>query len=1258
MLDFFGSADPQKVIEKVSKLRFEGKTDKALQILEKALKGKPTDFRLYLEIASIECSQNRYTKGVITFKKARSINPSAIDELTNFVEDTFYKGEKNWSLASYLIDLYIEKKKMAEADKIYKSLDSKDKEELRKKTEKEFSALEKKGTFGRTDIVLLYKMALIAFNMQDYDKAEKIMEIIIEHYPREMDSVIGEIQRWSAHSYGNPMPYIILGKIYLTTGEQDKAMTAFQQGINLEPSVEEKVAEILEHVSEDISSVSSDNIEQMINLYIKRNDKEKALKLISSLEARENPPYKDIINFYVSLEKIYPNNKEIKIRALKVAALIGDIDIVDREINRLIDDNYGEILSLLPVLNDMIKNGYESAKLYQNISRILVLNGEYDSAVLTLQRAFELDNSDTYVVNELLSEILKNDMSQHRAAILLAKIYSQEGDMEKALMLYDHALSLEEPDYKEIIEDARQLVARYPDNIEIKTLLAKAYIKSGDITSGGDIIKQIILSVDDPLSMLPVLDSIANAGKEYAEIAIEIYQTLKWEEKFVSLFALGELYRKAEQFKDAIKYYRKALSYDETKINIIKEAVLDSIGKGASSLPILLYGVQLMLDTNDTSGVDMILKMINEKMKPDEMDSTEVVTLYQRLKEKLPNNVEVSRGLVRSLFARNLYEEVIKEATALLETMKEDKTGEIYFILGKTYSITGNLTDASFYLGKASFADEKWVDESLSILNEMIEKDYNNVKVHYILAQCSSIIGDYTTAADELFTIIQLDPAKTDVMLKELLSLINRDRTNAALYFYVGRIYVKRRDIAEAIRYLETCVTLDDGYAENIITIFEEIESEIQSPLIPFFLGKLYVKRQLYTRAAEYLFTAVEVDPSLIEQALTIFNNILTESPKEIATRMALSEIYIKTKKYINAARILQEVIEIDKDQLNAVSLIFDSILVVAPENIEVLFVLSYIYEYCEKYEEMLKIFDKIIAIDVSMRDRIIDQIENMDVRTDEILFYLVNLYIALTDFKDAVKVLNEALFMNFNSKPKVIEYLNEILKIEPSQVDAGFLMGRLLFDDEDYKESVKIFGKIVDHINDVSIKREVLFMIFQSYQKLEEKEEAKKVLKQIREISTANEYYDLIMRLRYKARDERISKISALLEAEKATNDEKILLARFYKEKGEIEKALELLNFIPDKENNKQQIERLKELASVYETKGDIISSLEILAQIYPYDENVKSDIIRLSEECGFYREAINWSEENMLDKKVSSILSRIGNMHYPALRSSIKIG
>ncbi len=1256
MLDIFGSGDPQKVIEKVSKLRFEGKIDKALSLLEKSLKGKPTDFRLLLEIGSIECDQGRYIKAVLTFKKARSINPSAYKEIIDFVEDIFYR-EKNGHIGSYLMDLYIEKRKFDEADKICKSIDSEERRELKARTEKDVQNIEKKGTFGRLEIIPLYKLAILSFNVADYETAERMMFMILDRYPMERENVIGELQRWTQESYGNPKPYIILGKIYLNGGEQEKAITSFQQATNLDPTCEDEIADILSDFSDSSENVSETSISQVIPLYIKRGEKEKALKLIERLEKTDNPPYKEIINFYTSLEKIYKDDKDIRMRLLRTAAKMGDIAIVDRVINYFIDENYPELLSLLPILQEMINNGYENAKLYQDIAKILVMNGEYVSAMPLIEKAYQMDSEDTYVVSELLAEILKNNSSLSKPAIILGKIYASEGDIDKAVMLYEHALSLEDTDIDLLLKNVKELSTRYEDNLDIKTLYAKVLIKSNQVKEAGEIIKQLILKYDNPHTILPVLDSIASTGKEHAEVAKDIYESIDWGEDFIALLAGGEIYRKSGDYDKAIQYYKKALNIDNSKIDIVKEGIFSSIKEGETSIPLLLFAVELMLDTNDTSGIDSILKIINDRMKPEEMDSTEIVKLYQRLKEKLPDNIEVARGLIRSLFARELYAEVEKEAKKLLNVIKKDNSGELYFILGKTCGIRGNLKDASVYLYQASYMNEEWAEESVSILNELVEKDYNNLSLHYALSQCSALIGDYTTAADELFTIIQIDPARADRVLADLLKLLEKDRTNAALYFYVGRIYLKKSNINEAIRYFESCVTLDENYADNIITIFEELESEVQSPAIPFFLGKLYMKKKLYTRSAEYLFTAVDISPSLIENVLTLLNDILKESPKEIATRIALAEIYIKNKKYVNAAKILYEVITIDKDQLDTVVSIFDEILTHSPDNTEVLLILSSVYKECEMQDKMIEVFKKIISVDVSMSERIIDIIESMDVRDIPTLYYLADLYISRREFKESVRVLNEILFLGFmENKEKVIEYIDKILDIEPSQVDAGFLKGRLMFDDEKYEDSIKLFNHIVDRIDDNSIKREVLFMIFQSYQKIEDKEKAKETLSQIREISTPDEYYDLIIRLKHKARDERIKKISALLEADKATDEEKILLARFYREKGEYDKALDILKFVPPEESKELWVDRLKEVASVYEDKGDLITALETLINVYPMDNSVREEIKRLSKQCGFYREAIMWSD-NDIDESISDILSRLKEGNYPVIISHIKI-
>jgi len=376
--------------------------------------------------------------------------------------------------------------------------------------------------------------------------------------------------------------------------------------------------------------------------------------------------------------KLHPDNSVLLIRRATLYADVG---------------NYARALKIIekvPEKND-VDVRLLKAEIYLNSQRKL-------EGMMILNQLIKESSSDIVTIAIDISSIL-SEMSMHRESLkfleyalkhspdniaLLEEIafcYEQSNDLQNAIMHYKKILDLN-PYYNEVWFNLGQL-----------------YFNSGDFVNASEAYEfALAINPDDYIAMLQYAHSLFNSEryKEAVKVYNEIY--LIDANDAISVFE-GEAYEKAGLFDDAIRCYQQAFELNENNIDACNHLALCFMEKDDHKSS--FYWIDRALKINDThyetwTNLGDLLILMDLK--------DEAIITYNKSLTIKGDQPDALVPLGNLCFDDNQFEKAL-DYYLLAYSIDENYPG-INLFLALSYSKTGNLDLADFFLKKAIVADQ------------------------------------------------------------------------------------------------------------------------------------------------------------------------------------------------------------------------------------------------------------------------------------------------------------------------------------------------------------------------------------------------------------------------------------------------------------------------------------------------------------------------------------------------------------------------
>ncbi|RKX69386.1 hypothetical protein DRP53_08360 [candidate division WOR-3 bacterium] len=1226
MLDFFGTKDPAKVLEKANRQYMEGKLEAAIKTLESGLTEAKTDFELLLLLARLYFENGQRMDTVTTLKRAYHLCPDRGEEVVNTLSEIHYSGRGAIETGDLLLELHAQRGEYEELDRDLKSLDKKAIDAILRKYQRLFenNIQPKKITdlTGRD----IYLYLLYSYLLAHRGEEMKAVELLDRLTDREdtIPKVINLTRAITKLRWGDPYPYLLLTKVYLKHGEYRDALTSAQRAYEFDKAIGPELLKAMEGIKIDPAQAEG-ILDFKLSLYLEQKDIDHALPLLKEIYETNPDRVDEVIKGFRDLERAFPDDLNLKY-------FLGDLYLNAGRVGLAIEE-YRKILNLAPkeeekVLKKLRESWEKDPKNPHLISQLVELylkRDELTRAVETVARSYEADPglADEYIHN--LNLILEKDLKNTQALYLLGRCLLQKNEWENAAVVFDNLVELGDEGIelaRKGLEEGRKLA---PDSVEIIKSLIGVMEHLGRFSEALGLVEEVASSreVESLVELVPKLDHIVKRAPELAPRAERIYELIKEVDPFLSTLAAAEARAASKDYEKAVEEYKKALEIDPEKREMIENIISRTLEGYPDSGPLTLFLARLYIDDGKMKEAsDLFLKA--HKRNPELV--AELIDDYYQIIKDHPKDSSLRRVLVDALFTKRMFDQVLREAKEAIETLGGKEKG--YFLLkaGQALIEKGDLSDAVRPIMLSLDSDPSLVDEAIQSLNQIVDVDRNNIPAHFALGRAYGVAKKIDKAVDELMLTARIVPTRVDRIIEELERLKSYSPASGLPYYARGFLYINSGRTKEGIEELDRAMEMDPGLVERILAMLQKLEAKEKSPLLYLTMAKAATLKGMVDIASQHYQTAFNLDPKAREKIIKGLKNLIDQNPDSVAPKRVLANIYLQYGALDNVIQLTEEIVKRWPEEVDFAHEISERVLKLDPDNVAAHYLLVEIGRRRRDYKLVVETLRHLLDFSPQEIGKVAELAsQSLKESPDDLdLLLLETDILFLTGDISRVTPLLERIFTRHpEAGDAVLFRIKDLLKREKTNYRAYSLASNIFIQRKDLNKAIEVLNMAERYCLDPEVRIDLFLRLTYLYNQAGRAEEAKKALDEAKRLTPDRKgIFKLIKRLR----DERIK---ADVEILKGKTDEKsrIRLAAELLELGEIDRAEEVLQFTPSSPRMLKRWALIK--AQLLFLKRRPIDGLTLLRSFSlrpddDLDQKIAKLRMEIAEALGFYGEAL----------------------------------
>ncbi|MDI6700582.1 MAG: hypothetical protein QME48_05050 [bacterium] len=1236
MLDFFSSGDPNKVVEKSSKLRIEGKHEKAEQLLKKNIKNSKSDFIILLELSKTQFEMGKISEAVSTLRNSYYISPEEIDKILNVGEDLHYRAtSQKDQTASVLIEMYIKKRDFESLKKIFDTLSSEEIKNLLSYFEKLYLNVKNSKTvdqFNKKDVEIYLSMGILYLYNKNFKEAKPILELLFRTQVKDRNYILSEYLNVAKTTYGNPDPYIAIGDLYILINDKDKAINYFHKASTLDPKLKTDISNKIEENITDTKEISESSKYSIVDLAIEKKDYKKALDIIYEIIKENNEVKDEIVRKTYQIIQSAPDFVEGYKLLVEILLLKKDVAKVYTNLEKIYELKSEEKNFILGVIGRIEQANSCNEDLYILKAKILTENEEFKESAKIIKDVYFKNNSYTFDVEKLANKVLDKDPENIDALETLCQIFLDKGELDKLKKLCEYLLSISKEEYITIAKKYLQIIyEKNTSDLETKLNLGIALVKLGKIKESEVMIIETLKT--NPETFYIIVPQFYNAAKNDKDVASIVLKILKNLERrkfdpFLYDFSLCEISYLASDLEFSLGMLKDMFeNYPEKEEDLLEllERIKDFYPENEL---VTEFEFNLFLNKKDfKKAYESLIKLRKDKNKLGHI----LDNLYI-LNKNNPEDVKIVESIVEILDEMGFYEKIIKEGETLSSNLDQQKVGKIKFYIGKAYANKGMVNDSATLLYQAIILDKSLIEITLSILKDLLKYDPFSLRVHYTLSLAYYLNKNIDLAIEEMLEIVKIDQNQINIVISEFEKWNENVINNPKLNFSLGTLYFETAQYDKGISKMYETYEMDSSYLDSIINLMSNyIEKESENGEMLYATGVFYSKKGLFKLASDYLYNAMSIETELKGKVISQLQFIINQQPDEVDPRFSLAQVYKDMHNYMQAITLLRQIELINPAETENVISFYKEMLTNEPNNNFLLISLADSYLKTNKIKEAVELYSKIIKVNKKYIDEVIDRILEIENKDVEIQLFLVDLYFEKDDFENASNWLN-FLYLTSDTDvyEKIIEKANLIISKDPKNQKIISLLSHIYYDLKKFDKIIELTMEIYEKTTKDDEKIRYGILLAQSFKNLGNDKKKEEILSFIKNLNI-DLFYEIIFQFYEEEKSKKCAKIEKMFKNGQ-TNDENMILdyaLNLYKQ----QRYFESINILNRKFNDTNlDFERIYLLSKNYEKLGNITYALEIASKLRDSSEKKHlNHLINLMKKLGYYGEI-----EGMLRSKI----------------------
>lgn len=678
MFDFF-ALDPEKTVKKAEELQNEGRVDKALSLILKALKSHPENPLLNLKAFEYHLYANKERDSFVYFQKALKSKKVKKDAEKILLENLSRIGlEKH---REHYFENLIEEFKVKEAKEFFKNLDRKEIEKLRERYKKFVDEIYKREIERPTRGLLrgLLILSIIEWEYGNYENSREALKDSFRLFPDAREQIIEIIEEETKFGKNRLFASFIIGELFYLFEKEDRGVAILENVLTRDETYFEAIKEIF---SEKIPETKKGK-RFYAEILIKDKNYENLIPFLEGLERKELISLLDKIDVEnaVSEPEIARNLLEYFKRAGLRNKIIDIFYLVSKNLP-------GKISEFLEDAKNVIEVEFNDEYLRKFVEAIKNIKGTGEILIEIYNKNPDIINNPEFssVLNEVIEEIPDDRNLLEIFALSLLK----SGRFEEALDTVHYILSKSEEiineDIVQFIEENKEVLLYYPSFYEI---LYELHLSREGKTE--EVLLEYFRKFPDLKNRIIVfLDDLGERKKDFIEKIIDDIRYVQEKEELpdgIIEFLKAELCLKKEYYKEAEDYYYKAF---KTGVKWVRKRVKELEEEGIDSPHIkLLKGKILIDDGKIEEGAGVMISALRNS--PELLKN---VATFLRNKMSKEKNIYLSIPYLEILIMQKYYEPALNFAKKILNVKDRRLKGEILSMYSQALWKSGKIKDA------------------------------------------------------------------------------------------------------------------------------------------------------------------------------------------------------------------------------------------------------------------------------------------------------------------------------------------------------------------------------------------------------------------------------------------------------------------------------------------------------------------------------------------------------------------------------------
>ncbi len=1072
------SAEIEKVLRKIYKLKSDGKIDKALEALQDEIKKAPRVYELLHEQVDILFSQNREREALAALDRAWSAHPTRREEILGYLQQIKEIYPDLNKVTAYLVTKFLAQRNLKAARELVRYFSEEQLDALRSDFQTRVFRIERTaipGSVAGDDLLPFYGMFTIHEIKNEWDKVISTLQTIGRLADRERNLLKTELERLLKEFPDNIRLHEARAEFFAREQQWDNFITELAILI---PDSARLSSEFRLLITQSIQQNSNrwELIQAQARLLINDSSYDEAIDLLMKLGETFPQGRPIAIQMLQEIKAALPDRHGLNIMLTRLYLAQNQVDEAVAELADILNRHMDQNILVIEACRSLQIDFPQATALNYPLGDALVREKMVEGAIRAYSIIFTRDPLQMDAISEKLQTVLHENRESVPAHNAVSYLLFKQGKFAETAVVLHHLYVVSPATLPDVLNQLRSLAKQEAVAADVNLRIMQIHLDAGNLEEGLDHAAAVLrLKPDEFGAILAELDAYLQTHPQQADWVVPFYHGFlesRPEDSLLRL-AIAEAFLVKQAFDEAALVYKEVAYLDDSKLDMVLGRLNDILLKKPNYLPVLKEMLDIYLEFGQIEKAAETLDALElQKLMP----LKDVIQYFYTILEKQPTN-KFLRVRFAKIYQRNeLLEHAAQTCDEAIRALPENDQADFYLIKVHCLLEQSETVEATLILQKVYALRPEFAPDIITQLKRVLDINPTHALSRKLLADIYLKEGHLSTALQEYLLQARLDPACHAELRPLFENLQATNLTDAQVALALGDLYVILDQIDRAIQSYIKAVQLNLALAVQIPPRYEQLlPMYYQNARLHLAYADTLIRLSRFDRAMERLDQAYALDIQLQHFIVAALRHIIKREETNIDARQRLLNIFIHEKAFLDANRLIEEILSLDSTQVNFCIQKCGLILSWDDKLLEPHWTLIKCYRVTLNLAAVLQELQKLVEIDRKEVTNVITYFEQMEkdyTDSPPFLFAFGDMLTFAGDYPRACETYWSVAWQRAGLVENAVRRLENLLQFQPRSAVLHSFIGELYLRLENYEKAKNYFvaGLKLVHSGDLMV--------------------------------------------------------------------------------------------------------------------------------------------------------------------------------------------